>query len=419
MTFESTLNYAQEMDAQDKLASFRSSFFIPQHQGKDCIYLTGNSLGLQPKSAEKYLKEELEAWQQYGVDGHFEGKRPWFHYHKFFSESVSRIVGAHPHEVVVMNNLTVNLHLMMVSFYRPEGNRYKIVMEAGAFPSDQYAMESQVKFHGYEYDDAVIEVKPRDGEHHLRTEDIEDILEANREEIALVMFSGVQYYTGQAFNLEAITKKAHEIGALCGFDLAHAAGNLELKLHDWDVDFAVWCSYKYLNSSPGGVSGAFVHERFRNDNSLPRFAGWWGHKESERFQMKRGFIPEDGAAGWQLSNAPVMTMAVHRASLDIFDQTSMAQLNEKSKVLTAYLEYTLQEAEKENAKLEFEIITPEERGCQISALTGSNGKKLFDYMTKHGVISDWREPNVIRMAPVPLYNSFEDIQRLGVIMKSF
>lgn len=419
MTFENTLEFAQNADDQDSLKQYRDEFFFPQHNGENVIYFTGNSLGLQPKSVIDKIKVELDDWAKYGVEGHFDGTNPWFHYHKFFNESAARVVGAKPEEVVVMNNLTVNLHLMMVSFYQPKGERYKIIMEGGAFPSDQYAMESQVKFHGYEYDDAVIEVKPRTGEHHLRTEDILSVIEENKDSVALVMFSGVQYYTGQAFDMEKITAKAHQVGALAGFDLAHAAGNLVLKLHDWDVDFAVWCSYKYMNSGPGGVSGAFVHERHANNPDLPRFAGWWGHSEDERFLMKRGFIPEYGAAGWQLSNAPVMTMAVHRASLDMFDQVSMEQLFSKGLNLNGYLQYVIEDAARSNDKLSFQIITPEERGCQLSVLTGDNGKELFDYLTEHGVIADWREPNVIRMAPVPFYNSFEDIYKFGQILKSF
>lgn len=419
MTFENTLEFAQVADAQDSLKQYRDEFFFPQHNGENVIYFTGNSLGLQPKSVIDKIKVELDDWAKYGVEGHFDGTNPWFHYHKFFNESAARVVGAKPEEVVVMNNLTVNLHLMMVSFYQPKGERYKIIMEGGAFPSDQYAMESQVKFHGYEYDDAVIEVKPRPGEHHLRTEDILTVIEEYKDSVALVMFSGVQYYTGQAFDMEKITAKAHQVGALAGFDLAHAAGNLVLKLHDWDVDFAVWCSYKYMNSGPGGVSGAFVHERHANNPDLPRFAGWWGHNEDERFLMKRGFIPEYGAAGWQLSNAPVMTMAVHRASLDLFDLVSMDELFNKGLKLNGFLQFVIEDAANSNDKLSFQIITPEERGCQLSVLTGDNGKELFDYLTKHGVIADWREPNVIRMAPVPFYNSFEDIYKFGQILKSF
>ncbi|MBO6516356.1 MAG: kynureninase [Bacteroidia bacterium] len=419
MQFENTLSFAQNQDNNDPLRSYRERFYIPQHNGDDCVYLTGNSLGLQPKTAIGHVQQELNDWAKFGVEGHFDGKNPWFHYHKFFSQSVSKIVGAMEHEVVVMNNLTVNLHLLMVSFYRPTSDRYKIIMEGGAFPSDQYAMESQAKFHGFKYEDAVIEVNPREGEHHLRTEDILQVIEEHGDTVALVMFSGVQYYTGQAFNMKAITQKAHEVGALAGFDLAHAAGNLVLNLHDWDVDFAVWCSYKYLNSSPGGVSGAFVHERHANNPELPRFAGWWGHNESERFLMKKGYKPEYGAPGWQLSNAPVMAMAVHQSSLNIFDEVTMEQLNAKSKPLNLYLQYVIEEAARNNDSLSFEIITPEERGCQLSVLTGENGKALFDHLTKHGVIADWREPNVIRMAPVPLYNSFEDIYRFGQILLSF
>jgi len=292
-------------------------------------------------------------------------------------------------------------------------------MEGGAFPSDQYAMESQARYHGFAYEDAVIEVYPREGEYHLRTEDILKTIEDHGDTVALVMFSGVQYYTGQAFNMKAITEKAHSVGANAGFDLAHAAGNLVMQLHDWDVDFAVWCSYKYLNSSPGGVSGVFVHERHAQNPDLPRFAGWWGHKEEERFQMKKGYIPEHGAAGWQLSNAPVMAMAVHRASLDIFDEVSMEMLNEKSIPLNAYLQFMVEDAARKNDKLSFEIITPEERGCQLSVLTGENGKALFDHLAKAGVVADWRQPNVIRMAPVPLYNSFEDIYKFGQVLASF
>ena len=413
MQFENTRIFAETLDRQDELKSFRSEFFFPQHEGKEVIYLTGNSLGLQPKSAMAALQTELNDWAKFGVEGHFQGTNPWFHYHKFFSESAANVVGALPSEVVVMNNLTVNLHLMMVSFYRPTKERYKIIMEAGAFPSDQYAMESQVKFHGYRYEDAVIEVSPRAGEYALRTEDILDVIENNRDSVALVMFSGVQYYTGQAFDIEAITKAAHAAGAIAGFDLAHAAGNLKLNLHDWQVDFAVWCSYKYLNSGPGGVSGVFVHEKHGENPDLPRFAGWWGHREDVRFKMQKGFIPEKGAAGWQLSNAPVLSMAVHKASLEIFDRAGMDRLVAKSKLLTGYLEFVLKDVSARNDSISLTVITPSERGCQLSVLAGSNARKLFDYLTQNGVVADWREPEVIRMAPVPLYNSFEDIYRLG------
>ena len=410
--FTNTLEFAKSLDAHDVLAKYRQQFYFPKLNGKEAIYLTGNSLGLQPKTALVALEQELEDWKNYGVEGHFHGKNPWFHYHKFLTEKAAKVVGALPHEVVVMNNLTVNLHLMMVSFYRPTATRYKIIMEAGAFPSDQYAMESQVRFHGYNPEDAIVEIAPREGEYHLRTEDIIDTIAKNANETALIMFSGVQYYSGQAFDMEAITAAGHQHGITVGFDLAHAAGNLLLKLHDWNVDFAVWCGYKYLNSGPGGVSGVFVNERFANAPELPRFAGWWGHKESERFLMKKGYIPEYGAAGWQLSNAPVLTMAVHNASLSIFEETGMEALTTKSKTLTAYLQYVLEQSGKG-----LKIITPEQRGCQLSILTDANGKALFEHLQNHGIIADWREPNVIRMAPTPLYNSYEDVWRVGEVLK--
>jgi len=419
MQMENSKSYAEHMDAQDELSSYRDQFYIPKVNGKESLYFTGNSLGLQPKTARDAIEQEMQDWQDLGVEGHFHGKNPWFHYHKFLTEGAAYIVGAKPLEVAVMNNLTVNLHFMMVSFYQPLEGRYKILMEGGAFPSDMYAMESQVNFHGYDYDDAVIEIHPREGENSLRTEDILKTIEAHKDELALVMFSGVQYYTGQVFNIEKICAKAHEVGAFCGFDLAHAAGNIQLHLHDWDVDFAVWCSYKYLNSGPGGVSGVFVHERFANNPELPRFAGWWGHKESERFQMRRGYIPEPGAAGWQLSNAPILSMSVHKASLEIFQKAGMEKLVRKGQNLNAFLELVFIEAAMNNSSLSFDIITPDERGCQLSVLTGKNGRALFDFLTKQGVIVDWREPNVIRLAPVPLYNSFMDIYAFGKLLKEF
>lgn len=413
--FDNTLEFAKSLDLKDPLAKFRNQFYFPKLNGTAAVYLTGNSLGLQPKSAAAAIEQELKDWQDYGVEGHFHGKNPWFHYHKFLTEKAAKVVGALPHEVVVMNNLTVNLHLMMVSFYRPTVTQYKIIMEAGAFPSDQYAMESQVRFHGFNPADAIIEVSPREGEYHLRTEDILETINKNAHETALIMFSGVQYYTGQAFDMEAITKAGHDKGITVGFDLAHAAGNLLLKLHDWNVDFAVWCGYKYLNSGPGGVSGVFVNERFANAPELPRFAGWWGHKEDERFLMKKGYIPEYGAAGWQLSNAPVLTMAVHNASLQIFEEAGMENLTNKSKQLTGYLQFVLEQSGKS-----LKIITPsDQRGCQLSILTDSSGKALFQHLQNNGIIADWREPNVIRMAPVPLYNSFEDVWRVGEAVKGF
>ena len=423
MTFQYSRSFAHQLDEQDTLKDFRQWFHFPTNAaGEDLLYFCGNSLGLQPRTAKQALDAELEDWAKHGVEGHFHGKNPWFHYHKFLTQHSAEIVGAREHEVVVMNQLTVNLHLLMVSFYRPTDSRYKIIMEAGAFPSDMYAIESQVKFHGFEYDQAVIELTPREGEHTLRNEDILDAIETHKDELALVFFSGVQYYTGQLFNIKQITEKAHSVGAIAGFDLAHAAGNAYLQLHDWHVDFAAWCSYKYLNSGPGNVSGIYIHEKHGLDPNTPRFAGWWGHKEDQRFLMKRGFIPEPGAAGWQMSNAPVFGMAVHKASLEIFHKAGMKNLREKSKSLTSYLEFVLNYVQNHHASIAFDIITPsdpEQRGAQLSILVKENGKALFDHITANGVIADWREPNVIRLAPTPLYNRFEDVFALGEILKSF
>lgn len=419
--YENTREFAARMDSSDTLAGYRDRFYFPQHNAKNVIYLTGNSLGLQPKTARAFVEQEFADWAEFGVEGHFKGKNPWFSYHHFLTGNAAKVVGALPKEVVVMNNLTTNLHLMMVSFYQPKGNRYKIVMEAGAFPSDQYAMETQARFHGYNPDDAIIELKPREGEYTLRTEDIVQTIEANADSIAIVMMGGVNYYTGQAFDMQTITAAAHKAGAICGFDLAHAAGNLHLKLHDWDVDFAVWCSYKYLNSGPGGTSGVFVNERHCNNPELIRFAGWWGHDENERFLMKKVFKPTQGAQGWQLSNAQVFPMAIHRASLEIFAEAGIENLRAKSETLTGYLEFIL-DGLTQSGKHSFTIITPrtpKDRGCQLSVLVKDNGRKLFDYLTENGVIADWREPNVIRMAPVPLYNSFTDIYELGQVMQGF
>ncbi len=423
MTFQYSRGFAHQLDEHDVLKDFRQWFHFPTNvSGETLLYFCGNSLGLQPRTAKQALDSELEDWAKFGVEGHFHGKKPWFHYHKFLSAHSAEIVGAKEHEVVVMNQLTVNLHLLMVSFYRPTQQKYKIIMEAGAFPSDMYAVESQVKFHGFNYDDAVIEIKPRNGEHTLRTEDILACIEDHKNELALVFFSGVQYYTGQLFDIKSITAKAHQVGALAGFDLAHTAGNVDIQLHDWHVDFAAWCSYKYLNSGPGNVSGIYIHEKHCMNEKTPRFAGWWGHKEDQRFLMKRGFIPEPGAAGWQMSNAPVFGMAVHAASLEIFHKAGITKIREKSKKLTAYLEYVINHVQEHHAGISFEIITPknpDERGAQLSILIKENGKALFDHLTAKGVIADWREPNVIRLAPAPLYNRYDDIFALGEILKSF
>lgn len=423
MQFQNTLDFARKLDQQDTLAPFRNEFHFPKNKNGDTqIYFCGNSLGLQPKSASAALNVELEDWSIWGVEGHFHGRKPWFHYHKFLTEHAAEVVGAKPIEVVVMNQLTVNLHFLMASFYKPNGNRYKIIMEAGAFPSDMYAVESQVTFHGYNYNDAVIEVAPKPGKHTLETQDILDTIEAHKDEIALVFFSGVQYYTGQYFDIPTITKKAHEIGAIAGFDLAHAAGNINLKLHDWNVDFAAWCSYKYLNSGPGNVSGIYIHEKHSTNPNQHRLAGWWGYREDKRFLMQKGYSPEPGAAGWQMSNAPVFGMAVHSASLEIFHRAGIDNLRAKSILLTGFLEHVLHEVQLKNPHVKFQIITPSDehqRGAQLSLLVQDNGKKIFDFLTEHNVIADWREPNVIRIAPAPMYNNFEDVYQLGQILSQF
>jgi kynureninase len=414
MHYENTFDFARKLDEQDALSHFREQFIFPKHNGESVLYFCGNSLGLQPKTVRQALLDELDQWATHCVEGHFRGSMPWMYYHKFLTPQTARLVGALPHEVVVMNTLTVNLHLAMVSFYRPTPQRFKIIMEAGAFPSDQYAVESQVRWHGFEPAEAIVEVAPRPGEDTLRSEDILQTIEKEGAATALVMFAGVNYYTGQFYDLEKIAAAAHRVGANVGFDLAHTAGNVPLKLHDWNADFAVWCSYKYLNSGPGGPAGLFVHERHGDNPALPRFAGWWGHDESERFQMKKGFKPMRGAEGWQLSNAQIFSFAAHKASLDIFHAAGIENLRAKSLKLTGFLEFVLGEANK--GKNFFKIITPQdpaERGCQLSLLTDERGKNLFNYLTDNGVMADWREPNVIRFAPVPLYNSFEDLWRLG------
>ncbi len=414
-----TSEFAAQMDQQDALAHFRNAFLIPQHNNEDAVYLTGNSLGLQPKKAATYIQEALSDWAQLGVEGHVEGTRPWLPYHEFFTESLSKLVGAKPAEVVAMGGLTNNLHLLMVSFFRPTGERRKILCEAKAFPSDRYALQSQLRFHGLDPDADLIEIAPRLGHHTIHPEDIFTAIEQHGHEIALLLMGGVNYYTGQVFPMQKITAAAKKAGITVGWDLAHGIGNIPLELHHWGVDFAAWCSYKYLNSGPGGVAGIFVHENHHIEN-LPRFEGWWGHNKATRFQMPPKFDPIASAEAWQLSNAPVFAMAPLRASLDLFDATSMAELRTKAQQLSGYLEYTL-EAVSQEFDADFEIITPKDwdsRGCQISVLTGSRGKSLFDALTAQGVIADWREPNVIRMAPVPLYNSFTDIYRFGLKLKN-
>ena len=417
MTFENSEDFARSLDSKDPLKDYRDKFYIPQINGKDCIYFTGNSLGLQPKDTEKHILEELEDWKNLGVEGHFHAKhRPWFHYHKFTKELLAKLVGAKPLEVVSMNNLTSNLHFMMVSFYQPTSKRFKIVMEAGAFPSDMYAVESQVRFHGYDPNEAIIEIAPKADSETLETKDIIETIEKNGNEVALVLFSGVQYYTGQYFDLKAISSAAHKVGAYAGFDLAHAVGNVKLNLHDSGADFAAWCSYKYLNSGPGGMSGIFVHERHANNSELPRFAGWWGHNEEARFKMEKGFIPMAGADGWQLSNVNVLSSAAHLASLKMFDEVGMDVLVAKSRLLTGYLEFLLNTLDK-NIVSAITPSTEKDRGCQLSIVVKKDGKKVFDELTKAGVIADWREPEVIRVAPVPLYNTFSDVYTFYTILK--
>jgi kynureninase len=419
MKFENSLSFAQSLDANDPLKKFSERFHIPTINGKEVIYLAGNSLGLLPKKAREYTEQEFLDWENYGVEGHFDAKSPWFYYHHFHREPLAKLVGAKKDEVVAMNSLTANLHMLLVSFYQPTKERYKIMMEANAFPSDQYAIETQVRYHGLNPDEAIIEIKPREGEETFRTEDILNSIEENKNSLATILFGGVNYLSGQLFDIKAITEAGHRAGAYVGFDLAHAIGNAVLHLHDWNVDFACWCSYKYLNSGAGGVGGIFVHEKYANDFSLPRFGGWWGNDESTRFEMKKGFHPQPGAAGWQVSNAPVFPMAIHRASLEIFDEAGIENLRKKSEMLTGFLEFIIEDYNQKNPERALKIITPkniDERGCQLSLMAVSNGKEIFNRLTEAGVICDWREPNVIRMAPVPLYNSFEDVWCVGKIL---
>ncbi|MGQ7855896.1 kynureninase [Pedobacter sp. WC2501] len=417
MNFENNLSFAQTLDEADQLRRFRSQFLFPNHNGKDFIYLCGNSLGLQPKVASEVLKGQLDNWANYAVEGWFDGSEPWMFYHKELKKLMAPIVGALPAEVCPMNTLTVNLHLLMVSFYQPKGKRFKIIMEGGAFPSDQYAIESQVRFHGFDPKEAIIEVFPKEGEETLRTEDIIAKIKENADEIALVLFGGINYYTGQWYDMETITKAGHEIGAIVGWDLAHAAGNVPVKLHDWDVDFACWCSYKYQNSGPGGISGIFVHEKHFSNSQLNRFAGWWGYQESKRFKMEKGFVPEAGADGWQVSCTQVMPMALYHASLQIFEKAGfITPLREKSITLTAYLEFIINEVNKGLGFDQYKIITPnnpKDRGAQLSIIAQRSGKQIFDGLMDNHVLGDWREPDVIRLSAVPLYNSYEDIYLAG------
>jgi kynureninase len=408
-SFEATRAFAATLSANDPLGGYRDRFHIPKNKDEsDAVYLSGHSLGLQPKAARNYIEQEMRDWERLGVEGHFHAQNPWMPYHELMTGSTARLVGALPHEVVVMNSLTVNLHLLMASFYRPTSARNKILVEANAFPSDRYAVASQIKFHGYDPVNALVEAAPRTGETNIRTEDIETRIAEDGEAIALILFSGVNYYSGQAFNCPRITKAGHAKGCIVGFDMAHGAGNLPLRLHEWDVDFAAWCSYKYLNAGPGAIAGCFVHERHGRDFKLPRFAGWWGHDKESRFRMGPNFRPIPGAEGWQLSNPSILSLAVLRASMDIFDEVGIDRLRAKSERLTSYMEFLLKQADSK----EFQIITPSDpaqRGAQLSLRINMNGREVYDSLTKAGIICDWREPDVIRVAPVPLYNSFLDV----------
>ena len=420
MTFENTLEFAKKLDSQDQLHKYQDQFIFPQVNGKKVIYFTGNSLRLQPKRSKEYVDEVMNDWANLAVEGHFYSEKPWWDYHERFANPLSKIVGALPTEVTVMNTLTVNLHLLMVSFYRPTKTRYKIICEEKAFPSDQYMFQSQVHFHGYKPEDAIVEIKRRNGEHNIRLEDVAAKIEEVGEELALVLIGGVNYYTGQVFDMKTITAAGHKAGAYVGWDLAHAAGNIKLELHDWNVDFAAWCSYKYMNSGPGNASGCFIHEKHHNNIDLPRFAGWWGHNKERRFKMEPSFDPIRGADGWQISNLPVLSLAPYLAAVEMFDEIGMDVLIKKRDNITSYLEFILHEIDKEVVS-SFEIITPSnpaERASQLSVLLHGEGRSLFDYLMKKGVITDWREPNVIRLAPVPLYTSYEDMYDFGQILKA-
>lgn len=419
MSFRTDAAFAAELDQTDPLAAQRELFLIPRHGDADEIYFCGNSLGLQPRSTARYIQEELEDWGRLAVKAHFDGRRPWMPYHEFFTERTARLVGAMPIEVVNMNSLTVNLHLMMMSFYRPTRQRYKIVIERTAFPSDRYAVMSQLRLHGLDPDEALIELHPREGGTIISNDEIEALLESEGERIALLLLPGVQYYSGQAFDMAHLTRAGHAQGCTVGFDLAHATGNLPLQLHDWGVDFAVWCNYKYMNSGPGAVAGCFVHERHAYDFERPRLAGWWGHDKASRFNMGPDFVPMPGAEGWQLSNPPVFGLAPLLASLEIFDDIGMTALREKSVQLTGYLEFLL----RERLRDQIDIITPAnpaERGCQLSLRVHANrdrARNIYETLEQRGVTCDWREPDVIRLAPVPLYNRYTDVYQFVEILE--
>lgn len=428
MDFQPTLTFAKTRDQADELGGYQAKFFLPvglAHDGKTVTYLAGNSLGLQPRAATDFIEDEMDRWSRFAVEGHFIGDNKWVDYHKLLTSSLAKLVGANESEVVGMGELSANLHLMLASFYRPEGERKLILMEAGAFPSDRFILASHVRWHGFDPEEVIVEISPENGGYTLTTEQITETIGDLGDELALVMMSGVQYFTGQYFDLETITKAAHAVGALAGFDLAHAIGNVPVLLHDWEVDFAVWCSYKYLNGGPGAPAGIFVHDKHGLDPETPRLAGWWGHDRKTRFNMDGPFKPMPGAEGWQLSNAPVLGMSAMRASLDLFDDVGIMRLRERSRLLTGYLEFMIHRADPGYEVLE--IITPadpKQRGCQLSvAVHGQFGKAIHDALKSASVICDWRDPveeggpGVIRMAPTPLYNTFLDILRAGETLR--
>jgi len=416
--FQRNIEYAKELDAQDELKAYRQQFHLPrQADGQPYIYFCGNSLGLQPKATETQVLQELTDWKNLGVEGHFHAKNPWLPYHEFLTEAMANVVGAQPNEVVVMNTLTVNLHLMLVSFYRPKGNRNKIVIEADAFPSDKYAVQSQIRFHGLDPELCLIELKAREGEVCLRDEDIQQVIEQEGANISLIVLGNTNYYTGQFFDMKQISEWGHAQGCLVGFDCAHGAGNVPLELHDSGCDFAVWCNYKYLNSGPGGMGGAFVHERHIGQKNIPRFEGWWGHNKETRFKMRDAFDPLPTVEAWQLSNPPILAMVAVWSSLKLFDEAGIYPLRKKAISLTGYLEFLVKSLGEDIV----DIITPsnpDQRGSQLSIRVKKADKELFNKISEEGVIADWREPDVIRVAPVPMYNSFEDVYLFYEILKN-
>lgn len=423
MTYENSPAFAQDLDQTDPLRHFRDRFHIPRGTGKPLTYLCGNSLGLQPTTARAALEQEFTTWQHLGVEGWFtesEGnEQPWLGYHTSCKQALAQIVGAESSEVCPMNALTVNLHLLLASFYRPNEKKYKMLTIKGDFPSDQYALETHVTHHGLQPDTAIIEITPR-YDKLIHTTDIQHAIAKHADSLAVIWMSGLNYYTGQLYNMAAIAETARHHCIPIGFDLAHAIGNVPLRLHDWGVDFATWCSYKYLNSGPGAVSGVFVHQKHHDQNRiggpLPRLAGWWGYREDKRFEMKPGFLPASGADGWQVSTPNILALALHRAALSITAEAGVATLRQKSEQLTGFLEYVLTPFD------DIQILTPDDpnqRGCQLSLLVRENGKALFNYLTEKGIIGDWREPDCIRLAPTPLYNTFEEVWRVGEIVSQF